>query len=80
MKFHYSELIDGEGGILEYRYVPDGDEKFYITVVGDRLDVLSYKFYGTPELWWYIAIANGLRNAFELEPGTKILIPKINKI
>lgn len=43
--------------------IPFGPADAYHTVssrdVG-RLDLISYKFYQTPELWWVLAAANGI--------------------
>jgi len=44
-------------------------------------DNISYKFYGTPYLWWIIALTNEVVNPFEyLEEGTTIKIINPNKI
>ena len=38
-------------------------------------DDISYKYYGTPYLWWAIAMVNGVVNPFEeLNQGTSIFI------
>lgn len=40
---------------------------------GERWDSISYKLYGTPYLWWIIALMNDVNNPFEdLEEGTNI--------
>lgn len=31
---------------------------------GDRLDLISTKFYNTPNLWWVIAASNGIKDPF----------------
>ena len=31
---------------------------FLYTMRGDRLDNLSYQFYGDPSLWWILSVAN----------------------
>jgi hypothetical protein len=53
---------------------------FFITVkdsdVG-RLDLLAYNHYGTPALWWVIALANDIFDPlYEPEPGTLLRIPQ----
>lgn len=75
---HYSRYR--KYGVLRFRYKPDGDENYYVVKAGDRLDVLSFRFYGTPDLWWYLAYANQLSNPLELEPGKVIMIPKYEKL
>lgn len=43
-----------------------------------RLDLVSYKYYGTTRLWWVIAMVNGIPNPSELEPGIVLRIPPID--
>lgn len=48
----------------------------YQVLRGDRLDKLSYVFYGTENLWWLIADANpGILLADPLVPGTILRVP-----
>jgi|694.fasta_scaffold24339_8 hypothetical protein len=43
----------------------------------DRLDLLAYKYYGNPKLWWIIAQANNLgKGSFNVPPGIQLRIPK----
>jgi hypothetical protein len=53
---------------------------FYLTHEvsdSDWLDTISDKYYGTPTLWWVIAMINNMTNPFEgLEPGTNLKILK----
>lgn len=45
---------------------------------GDTLDLLSYQYYGTPELYWVILDNNKrkVRGVFDaLIPGTQLIIP-----
>jgi nucleoid-associated protein YgaU len=50
---------------------------FYTIENDDWWDNISSKIYGTPELWWIIALMNDINNPFEeLEPGTSIKILK----
>lgn len=44
----------------------------------DRLDKISYKYYGTPELWWIISSVNYI-DPFELTEGMELLIPNIRE-
>jgi hypothetical protein len=43
-------------------------------VQGDRCDLLSQQYYGTPEHWWFIATVNKL-STNNIEAGTQIRIP-----
>lgn len=52
------------------------DDSYVITVLGDRLDLLAFDFYGDVSFWWVIASANGLSgDSIYLEPGSQIRIP-----
>jgi hypothetical protein len=33
---------------------------FILTSEGDRLDIISFQFYGRSDYWWIVAIANNL--------------------
>lgn len=46
----------------------------------DRLDLVSYKFYGTPNLWWAIARLNNIKNPMRLEVGIILRIPPLEKV
>ncbi len=53
----------------------EGDS-YVITVLGDRLDLLAFDFYGDSSYWWVIASANALSgDSLYLEPGSQIRIP-----
>lgn len=58
--------------------LPDYEEKnsdvLLIAVQGDRCDLLSQQYYGTPEHWWFIATVNKL-STNNIEAGTQIRIP-----
>lgn len=45
---------------------------------GDRLDLLSYRFFRTPRKWWLICDANPeyLHPDELLKPGNRIVIPR----
>ena len=50
---------------------------------GDRLDLLSFKYYGNVQDWWIIAAANNLGNngSMYITPGLQMRIPvEINNI
>lgn len=52
------------------------DDSYVIAVLGDRLDLLSFDFYGDTSFWWVIASANSLSgDSLYLEPGMQIRIP-----
>lgn len=53
----------------------EDDIKYTIQAI-DRIDNLSQQFYGDPQLWWVIALANDLRLIpNEMKNGRVIKIP-----
>ena len=52
------------------------NDTYVITVLGDRLDLIAFDFYGDTSFWWVIASANALPgDSINVEPGTQIRIP-----
>lgn len=52
------------------------EDSYVITVLGDRLDLLAFDFYGDVSFWWVIVSANALPgDSLYLEPGAQIRIP-----
>ena len=45
-----------------------------IATEGDRCDLISQEYYGTPDLWWYIASVNNLKSN-NIEAGTHLRVP-----
>ena len=45
-----------------------------IATEGDRCDLISQEYYGTPDFWWYIASVNNLKSN-NIEAGTQLRIP-----
>ena len=45
-----------------------------IATEGDRCDLISQEYYGTTELWWYIASVNNL-SSNNIEAGTQLRVP-----
>ena len=70
-KIHYKNILFPE--------IPlDVNDIYAMSRVGDRLDLIAYRFYGSTELWWIIAIANKdiiRRDSYSLKPGLEIRIP-----
>ena len=52
-------------------------DSYIVTVFGDRLDLLAYKYLGDATYWWMIAAANPelRKDSVYLEPGIQIRIP-----
>jgi len=52
------------------------DDIYLISNSGDRLDLLSFKYYQDQSLWWIIAVANGLgKHGMIVPPGIQLRIP-----
>ena len=60
-----------------YPDIPESDsDNYHIVVVGERLDLLSYRYYNDSGLWWIISRANGLDPSITTpEVGTELRIP-----
>lgn len=58
--------------------LPDIEENnsdiLLIATEGDRCDLLATSYYGTPELWWFIATVNKL-SSNNIPVGTQLRIP-----
>jgi len=56
---------------------PSDDDVFIITNIGDRLDLLAFRYYGDVTLWWIIAQANQIgKGTLNIKPGTNLRIPQ----
>ncbi len=52
------------------------EDRYIITIQGDRLDNLAYKYYEDSRLWWILARANYLgKGDMEIPIGTQLRIP-----
>lgn len=60
-----------------YPKIPFSDEDVYvITQSTDRLDLLSNQYYGNPQYWWVIAIANNINDGtLYIQEGRQLRIP-----
>jgi len=61
--------------ILYPKIVESNLDVYILSKVGDRFDLLAYKYYGDVTLWWIIAHANKIRGTFYPQPGTQLRIP-----
>lgn len=67
---YYDSLLDP---VIEKQ----DDDIYVITSVGERLDLLAWKYYSNVDLWWVIAAANPelRKDSLYLEPGSQIRVP-----
>lgn len=77
-------LVDKNGrnfkGRTDYPKFPLKEtDTYYVTISGDRLDLLAQRFYQDVTKWWIISEANSLEVlSFELKPGLQLRIPQNN--
>ena len=56
---------------------PKPEDTYVLTDSSDRLDQLSYKYYGSVKYWWIIAQANKIsKGSMALDSGLKLVIPR----
>lgn len=46
----------------------------------NRLDIISNKYYGTPDYYWIIAMGNNLIDPFIVKPGDILRIPNFSSL
>tara|TARA_Y100001970_G_C14096475_1_gene782982 strand:- start:317 stop:580 length:264 start_codon:yes stop_codon:yes gene_type:complete len=51
------------------------DDRWVVTTMGDRLDLLAKQYYGNQHLWYFIAKVNGI-NTVTVDAGIKLRLPK----
>ena len=56
------------------KFKEDNSDILLIATEGDRCDLISQEYYGTPEFWWYIASVNNLKSN-NIEAGTQLRVP-----
>jgi len=63
--------------IPKYVILPKHPSDLYIKAVqGQRLDILSNQYYGTPKYWWVLALANNMgKGTLFVKPGYQLRIP-----
>lgn len=66
----------------EYPVIDEADDDvIYQVKQKDRIDLIANRFYGNPELWWIIAIANDLGLLpSDLKPFSTIRIPSNSRV
>jgi hypothetical protein len=64
-RLNFTDLLaDGEFEYWDMAVMPvlseQTDDIRYQVLDGDRVDLLADKFYGSPTLWWVLAVANDM--------------------
>ena len=63
--------------------VSESNSDLYITVDNtnsNRLDTISYIYYGYSTYWWVIALANNIIDPFKVPYGTVLRIPPLSSL
>ena len=85
-RLRFSRLLELDGvehwELPEYPAIePARDDKRYVVDRNDRIDRLADRFYGTPTLWWVIALANGMELLpNDLNTQETIVIPSQRRV
>jgi len=73
-----SKIIDKKIQRIGTATLPEVEERnadtLLIATEGDRCDLLATEFYGTPDLWWFVATVNKL-SSNNIPVGTQLRIP-----
>mgnify|MGYP003352482955 CR=1 FL=1 len=83
MRYQYSETLTTKETKRKYlestiypKIKPTNDDIYIISTQSDRLDLLASKYYGDPNYWWIISVANNLNDAsLSVEAGKQLRIP-----
>lgn len=77
-----TRLLDDEGNTYletadRLEFPEREDDSYHLVTAKDsnRLDLISYQYYGTPLLYWVIAIASDIDDPLNVPPGTSLRIP-----
>jgi len=80
---HDPENREPDFAVCEKWSVPRTEmDQFYEVKMGlQRLDLISHRYYGTPFLYWLIALANDIQEPWEELPiGTLLRIPNLEHL
>lgn len=62
-------------------YVLRGSDVFYDVEPNDNLQKISYRFFGSAELWWVVADFNDIFDPFDaLVPGSTLRLPSPSRL
>ncbi len=56
------------------KFTEKNSDILLIATDGDRCDLISQEYYGSPEHWWFIATVNNLKSN-NIEAGTQLRVP-----
>ena len=55
------------------------DDSYHVVTHAEegRLDIIANHYYGNPQYWWMIALANGFIDPFSINEGVMIRVPSL---
>ena len=65
------------------KFIPVSDDDAYHVVTHrevNRLDIISEDYYGTPDYWWVIALANNMIDPFIVNEGVMLRLPSLTPL
>ena len=84
--YYENKILYGNYDCLETHYMQDipfnVDDVYYKVPhnLENRLDTISYNFYGDVSLWWVIAQASNIKNPLDVPKGTVLRIPPLSTL
>jgi len=54
---------------------PRFDDIFHTVADGERVDLIAWRYFGRPELWWVVCDYNDLFFPLDIEAGTVLRLP-----
>lgn len=77
--------LDGDGkaawSTRQFLFLePDATDFIHRICDGDFIDAISFKYYGTVNLWWAIADVNNIACPLDLQVGAEIRIPQKSRL
>lgn len=85
-RLRFAQLLELDGvehwELPEYPAIESAkDDQRYKVDVNDRIDRLAMRFYGAPDLWWIIALANGMELLpVDLKHYSEIVVPSQRRV
>ena len=55
-------------------FTENNSDVLLIATDGDRCDLIAQEYYGTSELWWFVASVNNLKSN-NIQAGTQLRVP-----
>ena len=56
------------------KFTENNSDILLIATQGDRCDLIAQEYYGTTELWWFVASVNNLKSN-NIQAGTQLRVP-----